>query len=186
MDVPDFLTRYYTPGDDPFQSLNELPLEQASVIKLRHCARNGIGGFYAEEDYLPQRREIEAWMHREWLRKGGRPVSSVPVYMVLGESPEGEYDIRLDIQKEAHEVRIPLADLDLATVSFTFPDSMYELQYDAQGNLLDGVRTNTPRVYAFEELPELIARRRVYDPYRHYIEAQVWDLPRLRALGRPR
>jgi hypothetical protein len=175
MIVPDFLTRYYPKGEYPFVSLNELPYEEANKIKKKHCERNGIGFFYAEDDYLIHRREIETWIFNQLIAKGRRPKCSVPVYMVLGESPKGEFDIRLDIQKDACEFRIPVTALDMSSVSFTYPDSMYELMYDGIGNVIGGKRTNTPKVYTYEELPELIQRYNIYSYYLHYIEAQVWD-----------
>lgn len=181
MTIPDYLTRYAPAGEYPFRSLNELPLAQANEIKRRHCRRNGIEGFYAEDDYLVHRREIEAWMAGELRRKGGHPKSPVPVYMVLGESPASEFDIRVDIQKDAQAFRIPLADLDLSAVTFTYPDSMYELEYDESGSILGGRRTNTPRVYTFEEVPAMVAHHRIYEHGLHYIEAQVWDPDRLQA-----
>lgn len=94
--IPDFLTRYYPKGEYPFVTLNELPFEDANRIKKIHCERNGIGFFYAEEDYLIHRREIEKWIYSQLVEKGGHPNCSVPIYMILGESPKGEFDIRVD------------------------------------------------------------------------------------------
>ena len=175
MIVPDFLTRYYQKGEYPFLSLNDLPLEEANRVKRAHCRKNGIGDFYAQDDYLIHRREIERWLYRELVRIGGRPKNEVPVYMILGESPEGEYDIRADLQKNAEQIKIPVQEIDLSAVTFTYPDSMYEHIVDADGNLLSGRRTDTPRVYTYEELPPVIQKYRVYENYRFNIEAQVWN-----------
>jgi hypothetical protein len=173
---PTYLTRYAYPGEDPFVSLNDLPYEQANALKRRHCRRNNIGGFYAQDNYLLHRREIEHWITRQLLKKGGAPKDSAPVYMTLGPSPTGEFDIRQDIQRDHIEIIIPVEELDLATVTFTFPDSMYELTVDQHGTVIDGKRTNTPVVYVYHELDEVIDRYRVYaPPYELYIEVQVWD-----------
>jgi hypothetical protein len=182
MGVPDFLTRYYTKGDYPFLSLNELPLKEANWVKNKHCKRNEIGFFYAEDDYLVQRRKVEKWIYSQLVAKGGQPRGTVPVYMVLGESPKGEYDIRADIQKDACEFRILIEILDMKAVSFTYPDSMYELEYDSSGNVVDGRRTNTPKVYIYAEIPELIKHYNIYTNYSHYIEVQVWDKKLLREI----
>ncbi len=179
MTIPDHLTRYCAEGEYPFVSLNDLPIEEAERVKKMHCAKNDIGGFYAEDDYLVHRKEIEKWIRDRLLDLGGRPTCTVPVYMVLGESPAGEYDIRTDIQRNAVEYVIPLALLDPMTVTFTYPDSMYEMRYDHEGLPSDGVRTNTPAVYLYGDIPEVATRFRVYDSYRFYIEAQVWDRKRL-------
>lgn len=182
MVIPDFLTRYYTKGEYPFVSLNDLPFEEANRIKKIHCERNKIGFFYAEDDYLMHRREIEKWIYNQLIEKGGHPKCSVPIYMVLGESPKGEFDIRVDIQKDAREFRIPIKMLDMKSVSFTYPDSMYELEYDEFGSIICGKRTNTPKVYTFDEILELVRRYNVYSEYLHYIEAQVWDRELLREI----
>ncbi len=131
--VPEFLTRYYVSGENPFTSLNDYPLEQANEIKKKHCIKNNIGGFYAEDDYLVQRKEIEKWIYNQLVIKGGNPQNTVPVYIALGESPQGEFDIREDIQKNAEEIIIPIKNLDLSAISFTFPDSMYRFVIDSNG-----------------------------------------------------
>lgn len=175
MVVPAFLTRYYQKGEYPFLSLNDLPYQEANRVKRTYCKKNGIGLFYAQDDYLLHRKEIEKWLYNELVRLGGKPVEKVPVYMTLGESPEGEYDIRSDIQKNAEEIRIPVAEIDLAAVSFTYPDSMYKITLDAEGNIVGGGRTNTPRVYMYGDLSAVIQRYRIYEDYKGNIEAQVWN-----------
>jgi hypothetical protein len=53
---------------------------------------------------------------------------------------------------------------------------MYELTVDQHGTVIDGGRTNTPQVYLYHELDEVIDKYRVYTPpYKFYIEVQVWD-----------
>ena len=175
MNIPDFLTRYYQKGEYPFMSLNDLPLEEANMVKTGYCKKNRIGDFYAQDDYLLHRKEIESWIYNELIRLGGNPVNNVPIYMVLGESPEGEFDIRVELQQNAGEIKIPLGEIDLSAVSFTYPDSMYEHVVDDDGNLVSAGRTNTPRVYLYEDLPPVVRKYRMYDNYRFNIEAQVWN-----------
>jgi hypothetical protein len=175
MVIPAFLTRYYQKGEYPFMSLNDLPYEEANRVKKAYCEKSGIGLFYAQEDYLYHRKEIEKWIYTELISLGGRPVDRIPVYMTLGESPEGGYDIRADLQKNAEEIRIPLAEIDLSAVSFVYPDSMYELVRDADGKIVDGRRTNTPRVYMYRNLPDLVQEYGVYEQNIFSIEAQVWN-----------
>lgn len=169
--LPFYLTRYYQKGDDPFQSLNDLPFEKAQQIKRQQCIKRDIGGFYACEDYLVHRRAIEKWIYGQFALKGGKPACDVPVYMCLGPSPQGNFDVCSDMLNPC-EIRIPLDKINLAAVSFTYPDSMYELVFDTDGIAKNGKRTNTPTVYLFEEL-ECIAD--YYFKNIHYIEAQVWD-----------
>jgi len=39
--------------------INDLPLDKANKIKKLHSSKNNIGDFYAEDDYLIHRLEIE-------------------------------------------------------------------------------------------------------------------------------
>ena len=175
MNIPGFLTRYYQKGEYPFLSLNDLPFDDANRIKRVHCKKNNIGFFYAQDDYLIHKKEIEKWIYQEFVRMGGKPMNEVPVYMTLGESPKGEFDIRVDVQEDAEEIRIPISDIDISAVSFTYPDSMYELPISSDGVVGDGRRTNTPKVYLYDDLPAVVQKYRVYENYRFYIEAQVWN-----------
>ena len=175
MNIPDYLTRYYQRGEYPFLSLNDLPLEEANRVKTEYCKKNNIGRFYAQEDYLVHRKKIENWIHNQLIRIGGNPVDMVPVYMTLGEAPEGEFDIRAELQQNAEELKIPLSEIDLSAVSFTYPDSMYELVIDDNGTLVAAGRTNTPHVYLYDELPRVVRKYRIFEDYRVNIEAQVWN-----------
>jgi hypothetical protein len=121
---------------------------------------------------LIQRKEIEKWIYTQLVTKGGNPKNTVPIYMTLGVSPRGDLDIREDIQKNADELIIPINSLDLSAISFTFPDSMYSFVTDNNGNIIGGERTNTPNVYLYSELEEVILK---YKTDLHYIEAQVWN-----------
>jgi len=175
VNIPDFITRYYQKGEYPFMSLNDLPLDEANRVKAEYCRKNYIGKFYAQEDYLVHRKEIENWIYHELFRLGGCPVDTVPVYMMLGESPPGEHDIRGEIQQNAEEIKIPLEEIDLSAVSFTYPDSMYEFVVDDRGNIISAGRTNTPVVYTYHDLSAVVRKYRLYEDYRFNVEAQVWD-----------
>jgi hypothetical protein len=77
----------------------------------------------------------------------------------------------------AAEIRIPIDEIDLSAVTFTFPDSMYKFVVDDVGNIVGGERTNTPSVYLYHELDEVIKK---FQTSEHYIEAQVWNREMLR------
>ena len=180
MNIPSFLTRYYQKGEYPFLSLNDLLFEEANRVKRAYCKKHGIGRFYAQEDYLVHRKEIEKWIYNELIRVGGNPADKIPVYMTLGESPEGEFDIRAELQKNAEEIKIPLDEIDLSAVTFVYPDSMYELVMDEDGRIINGRRTNTPKVYLYGDLPWLIEKYKVYEQHIFAIEAQVWNREMMR------
>ena len=55
----------------------------------------------------------------------------------------GQTNIRADIQRNAAEIRIPIDEIDLSAVTFTFPDSMYKFILNESGDIVGGERTNT-------------------------------------------
>ncbi len=69
---------------------------------------------------------------------------------------------------------LPLSLFAPEDVSFTYPDSLYEVPPDDLGRLFCE-RNPTPTVYCMEELAEIIRIYQVYDYNNHYVEAQVWN-----------
>ncbi len=177
--LPNYLTRYYQHGENPFLSLNMLPIDQANEIRRNHCKKLNINNFYADDKYLQSRTEVERWIYNEFIKKGGEPKSKVPIYMTLGESVGGG-DIRKDIQQNSCELKIPLKYLDLERISFTLEDSMVNLIFDENCKLVDIHNTTTPNVYLFKEIQAIAEKYHIYDePVKHYFEAQVWDIDML-------
>jgi len=176
--IPDYLTRYYVAGENPFTSLNDLPLENANAIKMAASDKYDWGGFYAQYDYLIHRREIEKWIYTEMRKKGGSPTDDVPVYMFLGEV-YGEFD---KFGSDTACIRIPLDALDLTAISFVWPDSMYEPIIDERGEMTGECRrTNTPKVFMYHELDAVVAQVDKFNSIKHEqvpygsIEVQVWN-----------
>ena len=176
--IPDYLTRYYAAGENPFTSLNDLPLEEANIMKMAASDKYGWGGFYAQYDYLIHRREIEKWIREKMCEKGGKPLDTVPVYMFLGDV-NGVFD---KFGADTTSLKIPIDEIDLSSISFVWPDSMYEMLIDERGEFTgEGKRTNTPKVYLYHELDEvveLVSRfnavkgKKVPDAA---IEAHIWN-----------
>ena len=144
---------------------------------MKHCLRNNIGGYYAQDEYLIHRLEVEKWIYEQLLLKGGNPKNNVPVYMCLGESPiNSEFDIRYDIQKNAIELKIPLKYLDLTAITFTYPDSMVKFVVDESGKIVNAEGIKTPEVFLYNELEYGLKKYKengVMKMEEHYIEAQI-------------
>jgi hypothetical protein len=67
----------------------------------------------------------------------------------------------------------------MTSVTFTYPDSMYEFAVDENGKIIKAGRTNTPEVFLYNELESSLMNKYkengVVIIEDHYIEAQVWN-----------
>lgn len=72
----------------------------------------------SDGQYIFYRRMIENRMRTLFLNKGGKPIRQTPHYVIIGEC---EYC--KSWYKVAEFIRVPIAELDLNTVSFTYGDS---------------------------------------------------------------
>jgi len=153
---PDFLTHYYREGDVPFQSICERTREEAEAMLATEDGWRGDG------TYLAARLKLEAWIRREFQRKGGRPKRKHPIYAALG--------IQCRFEGIRRSIRLPLSILPENAVSFTYMDSMHT------------DRGLHPKVYCVQELAEMV------DTYRSVpdvLEVQIWDSDPIRDfLGR--
>ncbi len=121
-------------------------------------------------DYLAIRRGLEDMVRQQFMTKGGSPRRLRPHYLILGTCPWLKSWYR-----EGCEIRIPLAQVDPASVSFTYGDTFPAMRYE------DG-KPYRKQVYTLAELPGLVRdyglpqdwnREGKLGPDR-YIEAQLW------------
>jgi hypothetical protein len=79
------LTHYYHPNDEPFQTLSSL--SEADALKVIISFQQRTGAVYQRFrhpiEYLRKRRETEAWLRAEFIKKGGQPISEYPQYFVV-------------------------------------------------------------------------------------------------------
>lgn len=169
--IPDFLTHYYERSTGPFRSLSELPAGQAETELERIRERGDVFASRRAPDYMRVRFELEERIRGLFQAKGGHPRLPRPRYFVLGSC-----DWCRSWYREAAEVRLPLARVDAAVVSFTYGDSFPAMRYP------DGKATRG-QVYTLAELPALVAEFGLPQDWNpegrlapeRYIEAQVWD-----------
>jgi hypothetical protein len=91
--------------------------------------------------------------------------------MILGDSPTGPHDLH---QEYDYKIIIPLDEFSAAEVSFTYPDSLYEVPLDDLGKVYLE-RNQNPTVYRLAEIEQVLRTYRVYEYNNHYVEAQVWS-----------
>lgn len=169
--MPDFLSHYFEADQGPFRSLSDMSLEDAERV-LEGIRREGaIFASKRAPDYLTIRRELELRIRGLFVAKGGQPRRETPHYFILGTCPWVQ-----TWYQDGREVRLALAKIDPAIVSFTVGDSFPAMRYQ------DG-KPYRGQVYTLAELPEAIrlyGLPQIWNPDGklgpdRYIEAQVWD-----------
>ncbi len=165
MTEPDHLTYYFRDGQRPFEVITDLDHEVAQDILKNDVLWRGDG------TYLDHRKNHEHHLRELFIRKRGHPVREYPIYAILGESPVGPHDLE---NEYSYKINIPLREFSRDDISFTYPDSLYEVPLDDLHRLYLS-RTERPTVYAIEELAQLVSTYRVYDINNHYVEAQIWN-----------
>jgi hypothetical protein len=182
---PDFVTHYYR--QRPFCTLTDLDAaERARVIGQLDYSPGASRRFHSSF-YFEQRLRYEALMFEQFSAKGGRPVRRHPHYAVLGES-----EIWAAIAPRS--IRIPLARLESAHISFTYTDSWSTyVDRDLKGNAIPRKR-QYGTVYRLEELRDLFARFgwpgerwKTEAAWEHdlYVEAQIWSDEAIAHLAAP-
>lgn len=187
------LAHLYKRGTVPFRSISALSDAEAIDI-MRALYREGSviwERFKEPADYLQLRRQVEEWLRREFIAKGGQPRTDYPIYMVWGRSKWMETMIDEITLATTMEIQVPLSMFNEKAVSFTYPDSMvsfilnmernpdyYLPEYHGQVFTLAEMRAilevnGLPGYKWGAELPSDMA---------NYIEAQIWDDEPLLAL----
>ncbi len=149
-----------------FDVLCDLPEKEAENIL------KGDELWRADGTYLRARKAHEKKIREAFIAAGGKPEREFPIYMILGDSNSGAHNISAEYPLH---IKIPLSIFKPEEISFTYPDSLYEVPLDNLGRI-QLERSKNPTVYRIEELEEMIQRYQVYKYNNHYVEAQVWTI----------
>ncbi|NLG25735.1 MAG: hypothetical protein GX558_10295 [Clostridiales bacterium] len=177
-----YLYHYFSRRAGPFKSLSALPADRSQAV-LDDLRRRGEGQVTQRQDtYMARRYELEGLARRLLMQAGGRPRRLSPHSMVLGEC-----QWLASWYPDAGCVRLPLAALNPAEVSFTYGDLFPTFSPRCR----DG-REYRGRIYLLRELLELVDRLGLPQHWNpdgalgpeRYIEAQVWTDAAV-ALARP-
>ena len=178
MTIPDYITHYYLADRQPFLSLSELNLEKHNSIFDELLNRHKIDPSYHRrygKNYIDTRKKIENILRYYFIKRGGKPTRKYPFYFVLGESLWFKH-----LNQNHSEIKIPVKELNPATVSFTFPDSYIALS--------SNTKPYHGKVFLLNDLENVVAQYGLpiddtslnYDSYwlgdfEKYIEFQVWE-----------
>lgn len=180
------LIHAYKRGTEPFRSLSGLPDAQALGIMKDLYIEGAVfwERFQDPAQYLQLRKQVEEWLRREFIAKGGKPQAAYPIYMMFGRSKW--IDTMLDATTLATtvEIEVPLSLFGEFDISFTYPDSMvsfllnqeknpnyYQPEYHGQVFTLGEIRS----IVEANGLPGYKWGTNLPDDLANYIEAQVWS-----------
>ncbi|WP_455382929.1 hypothetical protein [Salinispira pacifica] len=182
----DYLLHFYRKGDRPFRSLSALTDEQAIAAMTALYVPGSVfwERFRDPGAYFTFRRGVECELHAEFVRKGGRPKRSYPIYFVLGRPRWTVEAVDEPTLATTSEIQIPLSAIDASQISFTYPDSMTAALIRAEKNPEYYDPECHGRLFTLHELASLVSERGVpgedwgpsLPPHLpNYVEAQVWD-----------
>ena len=181
-----FLVHLYKIGTEPFQNLSALPDEEALQIMADLYMEGSVfwERFENPREYWQYRKEIEQWLYKAFVAKGGKPQMPYPIYMILGQAKWGERKMDAATQAMTRAIQVPLSIFEEGDISFTYPDSMVSWMLEQEKNPAHyqpdyhgKVFTRSEILAIVEEkgLPEAGWETNVPDHLAHYIEAQVWN-----------
>jgi hypothetical protein len=151
-----FLYRYYEQSESPFLSMTELPMEQVRemLIALQKAGKFGNPNI---EAFLKKRYDRDTMLRDAFIRHGGKPERSSPIYFFLGEHRQWASAF-----EEPAVIKIPLDEFDPKMVSFTYGDS-----FAVFNPALYGSEEYWGKIYFANEILEVIERNG-YPPYIEY------------------
>lgn len=177
-----FLYHYFERDFYPFMTLTALPIEEARQILVAQKAVGNIGNPDIE-GFLKTRYNRDKLLRDAFIKHGGRPQRTAPVYMMLGEHRQWE-----SAYENPAAIKIPLKEFDPLTVSFTYGDS-----FAIFNSVLFGEEEYWNKVYLGDEILRVIERygfppyveydfkRSIYPSDKNinhhlkYVEAHVWE-----------
>ncbi|WP_035853124.1 hypothetical protein [Deefgea rivuli] len=178
MPIPEFATHYFLPENGPFKSLSSLEGGGDNPIFLELLNRHQHDPAYRRRfgrEYIQRRRETEQALRELFIARGGAPQVEHPLYLTLGMSAWFK-----GLNESHQEISIPLAKLNPATTSVTFPDSFMTMSradkpYFKQVFLLDELEAMAQR-FGIPNNDHLVPYEKYWETdFELYVEIQVWD-----------
>lgn len=182
----DYLIHAYRRGTDPFRSLSALS-DMEAIQEMKDLFVEGSifwERFKDPDQYLQTRRQVEQWLRREFIAKGGKPQASYPIYMVFGRSKWIQTMLDAATLATTVEIQVPLSIFRECEVSFTYPDSMVSFMLENQRNPEYYLPEYHGKVFTLSEIRSIVEANglpgdkwgtNLPSHLANYIEAQVWD-----------
>lgn len=180
--MDNYLTHYYHKDENPFRTISSLSDDEAMKVIGKYDPSEALvyRRFKDPIKYLKERRTTELWLRDEFIKLGGKPVNKWPYYLVLGRSSY----IFDGYNGECREIKLPMSEIDLEQVSFTYPDSMvsfwlsqrqdeeyYQPKYHGKVFTFDGIKKISADIKHEDNIWEK-DKSRAFD---FFVEAQIWS-----------
>jgi hypothetical protein len=182
----DYLIHFYRSGTEPFQSLSALSDRDAVQIMQDFYIEGAVlwERFKDPGQYMRTRRQIEQWLHQEFIAKGGAPQESYPIYMVLGRSKWLLTAADPATLGTTSEIQVPLSLFKECDISFTYPDSMLSIPMANQKESEYYLPDYHGKLFTLSEIRSIVESNGLpgekwgtnlpsFMP--NFIEAQVWN-----------
>jgi hypothetical protein len=189
------LIHFYRIGTEPFTSLSALSDRDAMQIMQDFYVEGAVlwERFKDPAQYLRTRRQIEQWLHQEFIAKGGAPKESYPIYMILGRSRWLLTAADPATLATTAEILVPLSLFEECDISFTYPDSMVSIPLADQKDSEYYLPDYHGKLFTLSEIRSIIESHglpgegwatNLPDSMPNFIEAQVWNQEPLREYKR--
>jgi hypothetical protein len=182
----DYLIHFYKIGTEPFQSLSALSDRDATQIMQDFYVEGSVfwSRFKDPREYMQRRRQIEQWLHQEFIAKGGTPQESYPIYMILGRSKWLLTAADPATLATTAEIQVPLSLFRECDISFTYPDSMVSVPMAVQKESEYYLPDYHGKLFTLSEIRSIVESNglpgekwgtNLPDSMPNFIEAQVWN-----------
>jgi len=176
-----FLRRSYAQGLEPFESIMDLPREEALRMEDAYMGKVSDRDNDPEkriETYYNHRLDVEDWLRDEAIKQGIALLQKHPLYFRLMASAFNRHGPEYQPQ----HISIPVSNINLAACTFTIGDSFSNYRYvetngkDRYGMPVHDYMGQVLTANKAEILAKQVASGLWEDDF--YIEAQLWDRPK--------
>lgn len=178
MEIPTFITHYSR--SEPFRSITSLSEDNWENV-IRELTEETAWGLsrFKDPEYLNRRKQVEIRMRQEFVRMGGAPEISNPIYFFLGRSKsfeEREFNIGY---------MVSLSNISSEKITFTYGDSL--LAWDEDYKSQSGPKYQNSlcsKLFRMEALTNLFCHKDFPKESPLHIEAQLWMNPSAKTVKR--
>lgn len=169
-----YITNYCDKRCKPFHNFTQLTESEAFLLAtdLSQHVESSFTSFsrFQKSDfpgYYKKRVRTEKWLYDSFLKLGGKPKNSSPLYFVLGESTY------LDSwYKNGRKTQLLLDDISQTEISFTIGDSMGIIDSD---NRLEPLNKDMLHDFLLEKSQDISSFLNDLNKNNRYIEVQLWN-----------